>query len=387
MTDKIDGSGMEQRFKLGVLFYFNPNWMGGINYIINIVKTLNFLKDKEKPEIFLFYQPRNSKYVNEINYPYLNRIKWDFPLIFSGNITSIIKRRNIFIERVLDSYELDAIFPLIDFPVRTATAVKLLGWYADLQHEHYPEFFTKRKILERTLRIKLILRNCTDLVVSSKAVADDFHRFFTFKERMKIHIFHFVSVIDDFEDLDIDELRARYKLPDDYYLISNQFHNHKNHRVLLKTLALMKKEGMEVHMVMTGRFPDANHSPYMRELHSLINENDLESNISMLGVIPRNEQLLLMRNARAVIQPSLFEGWSTVIEDAISLQVPVIASSLPVNIEQLGRDGCYFEPDDYISLARILTNYPDREPGKMIYPEYSGRVRAAAENLMSIFKS
>ncbi|NLD99790.1 MAG: glycosyltransferase family 4 protein [Fibrobacter sp.] len=378
---------MEQRFKLGVLFYFNPNWMGGINYIINIVKTLNFLEDKEKPEVFLFYLPHHYQYVKEINYPYLNRIKWNFPSIFCGNIISIIKRRNIFIDRILNSYELNAIFPLIDFPVRTRTAVKLIGWYADLQHEHYPEFFTRRKFWERTLRIKLILRNCIDLVVSSKAVADDFYRFFTFKEWMKIHIFHFVSVIDDFEDLDIDEIRARYKLPDDYYLISNQFHNHKNHRVLLKTLALMKKEGVEVHMVMTGRFPDANHSPYMSELHSLINENDLGPNIRMLGVIPRNEQLLLMRNARAVIQPSLFEGWSTVIEDAISLQVPVIASSLPVNIEQLGPDGCYFEPDDYMSLARILTNYPDREPGKMIYPEYSGRVRSAAGKLMRIFKS
>ena len=58
----------------------------------------------------------------------------------------------------------------------------------------------------------------------------------------------------------------------------------------------------------------------------------------------RAEQLLLMKYAQAVIQPSLFEGWSTVIEDAISLQVPVIASNLPVNIEQLGDRGVYFDP-------------------------------------------
>jgi hypothetical protein len=35
-----------------------------------------------------------------------------------------------------------------------------------------------------------------------------------------------------------------------------------------------------------------------------------------------------MKNATAIMQPSLFEGWSTVIEDAKSLQVPVIASDL-----------------------------------------------------------
>lgn len=138
-------------------------------------------------------------------------------------------------------------------------------------------------------------------------------------------------------------------------------------------------------MAMTGRFPDATHSPYMRELHSLIDENNLKANISLLGVIPRDEQLLLMKNARAVIQPSLFEGWSTVIEDAISLQVPVIASSLPVNIEQLGPDGCYFEPDDYTALAGLLSGFPEREPGKLLYPEYNGRIREAARTFMKIF--
>ena len=47
----------KKRLKLGVLFNFNPSWMGGIIYIINIVKTLNFLDDEEKPEITLLYKP------------------------------------------------------------------------------------------------------------------------------------------------------------------------------------------------------------------------------------------------------------------------------------------------------------------------------------------
>src|SRR5690606_36513838 len=118
-----------------------------------------------------------------------------------------------------------------------------------------------------------------------------------------------------------------------------------------------------------------------------ITDNNLKSNISLLGVIPRNEQLLLMKHSRAVIQPSLFEGWSPVIEDAIYLQVPVIASSLPVNIEQLGPNGCYFEPEDYEALAGLLKNFPVREPGRMLYQEYSERVSAAARTFLIIFKS
>ena len=82
-----------------------------------------------------------------------------------------------------------------------------------------------------------------------------------------------------------------------------------------------------------------------------------------------------MRHSQAVIQPSLFEGWSTVIEDAVSLQVPVIASGLKVNKEQLGKDGCYFEPHDFEALAAILKCHPERDLSKLYYPDYNKRIR------------
>lgn len=380
---------MEQktRLRLGIIFNFNPVWMGGIIYILNLIRTLNFLDDEEKPEVYLFYRNDLKTFADRIDYPRLHLIKWAYPPVATGYLKSWLTRKNRFVSEILKSHELDGLYPLHDYPVKTKSKTKLVCWYADLQHEYYPEFFTRRKIFERTQRIKFILKNSDDLVVSSKAVADDFRRFFRIRDKMRMHIFHFVSVIENLDGLDIGEIRGKYNLPEDYYMISNQFHKHKNHRVLLRSLALLKQEGKEIHMAMTGRFPDANQSSYMRELHSVISDNNLQPNISLLGIIPRNEQLLLMKHSQAVIQPSLFEGWSTVIEDAISLQVPVIASSLPVNIEQLGPDGCYFEPEDYKALAGILANFPVREPGKMLYQEYTERVSAAARTFINIFNS
>jgi hypothetical protein len=107
----------------------------------------------------------------------------------------------------------------------------------------------------------------------------------------------------------------------------------------------------------------------------------------MLGLISRSDQLLLMRNSQAVIQPSLFEGWSTVIEDAKSLQVPVIASNLKVHIEQLGKDGCYFDPHDPEALGEILRCYPERDMNRLYYPDYSERIREAANQLYNFLIS
>ncbi len=376
-----------KRLKIGIIFNFNSSWMGGIIYILNLIKTLDFLNDDEKPEIYLFYRPDLKKFADQIKYPYFQSTEWTFPGVYKGYIKSWLSGKNVFVKDIISMYDLDGIYPLHDYPVKIKSSTKLVCWYADLQHKYYPEFFTKRKLLERTLRIKFILRNSDHLVVSSQAVADDFQKFFRLRKQMKMHLFHFVSVIDDFSELDINDLQEKYKLPEKYFMVSNQFHRHKNHRVLLTALARLKKKGSHIHLAMTGRFPDASHSPYMKELHSIINEYHLGSQISLLGIIPRNEQLLLMKHSQAVLQPSLFEGWSTVIEDAISLQVPVIASSLPVNIEQLGPDGNYFEPHDDKKLAEILIKFPARNLNDIFYENYNVRVRNAAKVFIDMFLS
>lgn len=376
-----------QRMRLGVLFNFNPSWMGGIIYILNVIKSLDFLEDKEKPEILLFYRPELKGFINDINYPYFAAVEWHFPSIYWGYFKSWLTLKNAFVQPILKKFEIDVLYPLHDYPIKSRTNTKLVSWYADLQHEHYPQFFSKRKIIERTFRIKLILRNCSDLVVSSQAVADDFSRFFKIRSSLKTHIFHFPSVINDLTTMEINSLLEKFKMPESYYIVSNQFHKHKNHKVLLKAIVLLKQRGEKIHLAMTGRFPEPSHSLYMQELHNLINEHDLHKQISLLGVIPRAEQLLLMKYSQAVLQPSLFEGWSTVIEDAISLQVPVIASNLEVNIEQLGPNGNYFSPHNEHELAEILSKFPKRNFKDTIYERYEERVQKSAKTLIGILGS
>lgn len=376
-----------ERLKLGLLFYFSPQWMGGIIYIINVVKTLNFLDDEHRPEIYLFYRPDVKKFLNEFQYPYIYFIEWDFPSIASGNLKSLLQGKNLFIRDILTKYSLDAVFPMHDFPVRTKTNVKLISWWADLQQKHYPEFFTLTQNLAREIRTRLILRNCDHLVVSSQDVLDDFNRYYKIPARLKVHIFHFVSVIDNLEGVRIEDLRAKYNLPEKYFLVSNQFHKHKNHRILLHAIARLKEQGIIRYLAFTGKFPSDTKSPYLTELLKIVEDNKLHSQVTMLGIISRNEQLQLMRYSQAVIQPSLFEGWSTVIEDAKSLQVPVIASNLMVNIEQLGANGVYFDPNQPEELAVILKDYPERNLNDLFYEEYNSRVKKAANTLIEIFRS
>jgi hypothetical protein len=62
-----------------------------------------------------------------------------------------------------------------------------------------------------------------------------------------------------------------------------------------------------------------------------------------------------------VLQPSQFEGWSTVIEDARSVGRPVIASDFPVHLEQNAPGSTFFHMGDADDCARAMASFLAQE--------------------------
>ena len=378
------------RISLGIIFNFSNKWLGGVYYIVNLINSLNRLPDEKKPEIYLFYNESLKQFLDDFEYDYLHKVKTTFPSYPVGYLQSLFKRKNVFVSSMIEEYDLQGIFPLNDHPVRASRKshnnVKLVAWIADLQNKYYPGFFKKRIVILREIRIRLLLKNTNDLVVSSQSVADDFKKFYKLRDKLNLHIYHFSSIIKEYNFSNHKQLLEKYNLPSNYFMVSNQFHNHKNHQVVLEAAAKLKDEGSKIHIAITGKLPEKKDAPYILKLYDLLESHGLKENITFLGVIPRTDQLCLMRYCQAVIQPSLFEGWSTVIEDAISLQTPVIASNLDVNKEQLGDKGVYFDPLNAFQLAETLQLYPQRvDFDRKIYEDHASRVRKSAESFLKIF--
>ena len=63
-----------------------------------------------------------------------------------------------------------------------------------------------------------------------------------------------------------------------------------------------------------------------------------------------------MKKSYAIVQPSLFEGWSTVVEDAKCLNKFIFLSNLNVHLEQNPRNVSYFDPRDESDLVDKLLN-------------------------------
>lgn len=172
--------------------------------------------------------------------------------------------------------------------------------------------------------------------------------------------------------------KEKYQLPDNFFLVSNQFYPHKNHILIIEALGILKQKNIYPTVVFTGSFnQDSEH--YVK-LVSRIKELELEKQVIILGLIPRIDQIQLMRMCLAIIQPSLFEGWSTVIEDARTLGKPILASDFPVHLEQSPPRTLFFEQHNPEQLASLMSNAFDNfKPGIDIDAEETARYKNSQE--------
>ena len=379
----------KKRLRIGIIFNFRKTWMGGLIYIVNLINALNFLNDEDKPELIVFYNKELESLTTEMKYPYLQLLPREFPEIYKGYYLSWLKRKNIFIDDLINEFDLNGVYPVNDRPVKSSKEIrkkaKIVAWIPDLQHKFYPRFLGKKRNFLRELRIKILLRNTDDLVVSSHDVENHFHKFYHLKKDLRIHILQFVTIIKDIDFSDIDTILKKYNIPKEYFMVSNQFTNHKNHFVILHALSLLKSEGKNIHFVFTGKMEFKGNDEYIKKIREIVAEKQLQDQVSFLDVIPRQDQLCLMKHSKAMVQPSYFEGWSTVIEDAICLQLPVIAADLPVNIEHLGDKGTFFNPDDPKQLAAVLAAFPTHD-GSDIYEKYDKRIEKYGKKFLEIFR-
>jgi glycosyltransferase involved in cell wall biosynthesis len=147
----------------------------------------------------------------------------------------------------------------------------------------------------------------------------------------------------------------------------NQFWQHKNHIVVIEAVKLLKDKGILVNVVFTGKENDYRNTNYVDDLKKKVLSYNLDDQILFLGFIDRIDQLLLMKNAIGIIQPSLFEGWSTVVEDSKALNQTIIASDIKVHREQLDISAYYFDSMNAFDLANILMELYEMPDNRIKY--------------------
>lgn len=333
---------------VAVIFDLDKNWIGGSYYIRNLVSALALLPAAEQPRLILISAKAESvRFIAETGYPHIG---W----ITTGQ----------FYERP-SAFPFDAIFP---HPVAGQEA-RTVSWIPDFQELHLPYFFSEQEVRNRRNHHRQRF-NTAGLVVSSADVKADVERFYP-GECARIAVVRFAT-FDRFDDSRVAEVVRAYGITGRYVLCANQVWVHKNHIVVLKAVELLKRQGIHVQVFFTGNENDYRVPGYTDFLKRLVVEWELSDRVRFLGFIPREDQLCLMKGAHYIVQPSLFEGWSTVIEDAKAMGQFVVASDLGVHKEQLSERCRFFgrhDPQELAAIMRDLAANPAHVAATLDYDE------------------
>jgi glycosyltransferase involved in cell wall biosynthesis len=385
---------MAAKRDIALIYNYNEFWIGGTYYIQNLVAALNRLPAEKKPHLTIFSY--DQKHVGDLaaatGYPDMTFRHPNPPLnLISRGINKA--SRAFFKKNMLENRNTDIrfIFPIADREcLARFSKARRIFWVPDFQDHFLPEFFDAEELkLRRDFR-SYIVHTGGAMVFSSAAAMNDFNTIYP-GNKVRQHLLPFAVSHPALQEDSIPGVLKKFSLPEFFFICSNQFWQHKNHQVILKAAHELKKMGQEVFIVFTGKEHDYRNPAYSDDLKQLAATLGIADNVRFLGFIEREEQLLLMKQAIAVIQPSLFEGWSTVVEDSKSIGARVIASDIPSHCEQLeayaGKG--FFSPLNEKHLAERFRDAIQASVGQSapVRYEYSKDILRFAEKFIEIVES
>lgn len=254
--------------------------------------------------------------------------------------------------------------------------VPWVGWIPDLQHVDLPHYFSVEERAGRDAEYRAMRDEAPAIVFSSEHAKRRF--VVTYGVRERLFVARFPAVPEDgWYRGDPREVLAKFGLDEPFLYLPNQFWVHKNHATVF---AAWEQLGAAAPLlVCTGALEDYRAPDHARTLLDRLARGPAASRVRVLGLVERAEQLMLYRCCAAVINPSLYEGWSTTVEEARALGRPVLLSDIPLFREQMGDGAAYFDPHDAAGLvAAINTLVPRWRPGPDAAAERAARDGAQA---------
>ncbi|MBP2655828.1 MAG: glycosyl transferase group 1 [Firmicutes bacterium] len=326
-------------------------WGGGRDFLLSCANALNIINQTEPLQIYLLL-PRKGILLEETEIEHFR----DWFRNISRNIQGIPYDNSQ--QGLIDSLHIinaDVVFPVMeslgkDFPV------PWIGYWYDFQHKYYPEYFSADEYRLRDWEITRLLSEAKAILVAARTVKEDALKFFP-EASCQIFVLPpapgpIIGYLGEEQDV-----HKKYSIPEKYFLISNQFWVHKSHITAFEALSILKqKTDVNISIVCTGKTFDPRFPTYFSELEEKIKSMGIKDRVYILGHIPKQDQIQIMYDAIAVLQPSLFEGTpgGGSVREAVSLGIPSIISDIPVNKELTDKEVIFFRTGSVEDLAEKM---------------------------------
>lgn len=222
------------------------------------------------------------------------------------------------------------------------------------------------------------LQRATCIITDSKISKEDISRLVPFP-RERIFVVH-LAAGDEFKlkekDSELEKTAQKYRLDQNFFLYVGDLNYHKNIPVFLKGFRKLINKGESIQLVFVGRaFLDKNLKE-ARQVRELVRMLDLDASVNFLGFVETEELVNLYNLARALIVPSLYEGFGLPLVEAMSCGCPVIASDIPIHQEIGASSILYFDPKDPDSMSETLKDFLQKDERSILNKIKEGLKRA-----------
>lgn len=358
--------------RIGILAHDFLTWQGGTDFLEVVARSL--LAAPGQPKLFLLIPAKGPRiFIRSLRLASraclrsrLTKLQWRPPSsdYHRSELAALppevervwhdVGKRPLF--QAVSRHRLEVLLPSVhtlgvDFPV------PWLGYAYDFQHRHLPQFFTEKDRRSRDSHFQAIFNDPPVTLVNSQAVARDARQLIQ-PLRSRICALPFTPLLRESWSRPDPSLMDRYGLSfhQPFFLVSNQFWPHKNHELVFRASAQLRRKGLPLKVLCTGAMDTPETRPVTHRLSSTFPDLLGDGTIRLLGWIPKRDQIGLLRAAAAVIQPSLLEGGpgGGASYHSVALGKTLLLSDIPVNREVNRGKTVFFSPDDPSALANAM---------------------------------
>lgn len=268
----------------------------------------------------------------------------------------------------------------------------VVGYVYDFQHTHLPHLFKAKNRARRDRVFAETMVLARAVIVNARTIADELRARHP-ASAAQVFALPFAPALQPDWLAPRPELIAEFRPAGPYFIISNQFWKHKNHQTAFRAFARLRSAHPGVSLICTGDTHDSRDPSHYPGLLAELEQAGIRDAVRILGLIPKRAQIELLKGAVALVQPTLYEGGpgGGAAFDAIALDVPVLASDIPVNREIDCGDVCFFPPTDDMALSQLMTEAlgktTARRPHEALISAGHTKIAAAGETIWSALQS
>ena len=263
---------------------------GIVIYIQNLIKGFKLLEDSLQPHLTIIYTEDSPiQEVKEIDYPYIDYFK--YKPIRKNFFTKAINKisRETIGTNILRRYSFPSHADILYLLLRLRREFFLKRryyWKPDFQEMYYPQYVSQVEYSYVVENMKRIASNQEyTLILSSQIPSTISKSSSAFPQQGQDPPFHFL--LPDISQLNPKQVLMKYGIDKKFFVVSNQFWPHKNHRLVLEAINKIKEKHTDFVVVFTGKQSTYRDREYFSKLQVYINnENMKDHGVRFIGFIP-----------------------------------------------------------------------------------------------------